>query len=224
MEEEKRDIFSADLRAIRTEEGDGQIEGYSAVFNKYSEDLGGFREKIKPGAFAEALKTSDARALFNHDPNIVLGRQSAGTLELKEDKKGLFMRVKPPKTQRAEEIMASIQRGDITQQSFGFTIAEDSWRTSEKYGEVRTIEKIGRLFDVSPVTFPAYPDTKVALRSRDAWREFLDADPTIGDDDADDDDPTINAAVDSVDVEIGDEQSISLFRRIDKTFENYTED
>ena len=76
--------------------------------------------------------------------------------------------------------MESIERGDITQQSFGFTIAEDSWRTSEKYGEVRTIEKIGRLFDVSPVTFPAYPDTTIALESRTLWRDNRDADPMKG--------------------------------------------
>jgi len=172
--EERRTGTGSEVRAFRADDGSPKIEGYAAVFGKYSENLGGFVEKIKPGAFTDALKKSDARALFNHDPNIILGRESAGTLSLKQDDRGLFMSVDPPKTQRAEEIMAGIQRGDITQQSFGFTVAEDSWRRSEKYGEIRTIEKIGTLYDVSPVTFPAYPDTKVALRSRESWLKSED--------------------------------------------------
>lgn len=174
---EKRLGIASEIRAVRSESGDRVIEGYAARFNKYSEDLGGFKEKIKPGAFSDAIKNSDVRALFNHDPNIVLGRSKAGTLTLKEDKKGLHMSVTLPNTRTADELMESIERGDITQQSFGFTIAEDSWRMSEKYGEVRTIEKIDRLFDVSPVTFPAYPDTEVALRSLAAWKEGPEPEP-----------------------------------------------
>jgi len=187
--EERKEIrigIASEVRAVRSESGDRVLEGYSARFNKYSEDLGGFREKIKPGAFNEAIKNSDVRALFNHDPNIVLGRSKAGTLDLHEDNKGLFMRVKLPNTRTADELVESIDRGDITQQSFGFTIAEDSWRTSEKYGEVRTIEKIGTLFDVSAVTFPAYPDTTVALESRTLWKNNRESDPMKGE--ADDDD------------------------------------
>ena len=145
MKKETRIGIASEIRAV-SEDGSRIIEGYAAKFNKLSEDLGGFREKIKVGAFAESLKDSDVRALFNHDPNMVLGRNTAGTLELQEDKKGLHMRVHLPNTRTADELMESISRGDITQQSFGFTIAEDSWRRSEKHGEVRTIEKIGRLY------------------------------------------------------------------------------
>jgi len=167
MKKEIRIGIESEIRTV--DSGKRIIEGYAARFGKLSEDLGGFREKIKAGAFAEALKTSDVRALFNHDPNHVLGRSAAGTLELHEDGKGLHMRVKLPNTRTADELMESIDRGDITQQSFGFTIAEDSWRRSEKHGEVRTIEKVSRLYDVSPVTYPAYPDTSVAVESRDLW-------------------------------------------------------
>lgn len=211
--QEKRDMFSEELRAVRAEDGKGKIEGYAAVFGKYSEDLGGFREKIKPGAFTESLKDSDARALFNHDPNIVLGRESSGTLKLTEDKKGLHMSVTPPDTQRAEEIMASIQRGDITQQSFGFTIAEDKWSTSEKYGEVRTITRIGRLFDVSPVTFAAYPDTKVALRSREIWRK--NNGPSLDIEVDDDEKPSL---------ELSKADSKDLLTQVDNIQKKYGED
>ncbi len=141
-----------------------QITGYAAVFNSLSEDLGGFREKINPGAFASAIKKSDTVALFNHDSNIVLGRSSAGTLRLKEDKSGLHMEIDPPDTQAARDLMVSIQRGDIKQQSFGFVVKNDSWETVDGE-EIRTIGEVEELYDVSPVTYPAYPDTSVALRS-----------------------------------------------------------
>ena len=166
-EKEIRILKVAELRIKREGDTPPQIEGYAAVFNKDSEDMG-FIERIAPGAFKKALKTSDVRALFNHDPNIILGRTSAGTLELKEDKKGLFMIVTPPDTQLVRDmVLTPIERGDITQQSFGFIVKADEWKNldNEKDTPVRTITEIGELFDVSPVTFPAYPDTVVALRS-----------------------------------------------------------
>lgn len=152
------------LEVRKSEEGEGKIAGYAAVFNSLSEDLGGFKEQIKPGAFRSAIEKSDTVALFNHDSNIVLGRKSAGTLELKEDKKGLWMEITPPDTQAARDLMTSIERGDIKQQSFGFIVDSDSWETREGQ-EIRTIESVSELLDVSPVTYPAYPDTSVALRS-----------------------------------------------------------
>ncbi len=148
------------------------ISGYAAVFNSESEDLGGFTEFIEPGAFKEALKTSDTRALFNHDSNFVLGRESAGTLSLKEDSTGLHMDITPPDTQFARDLMVSIERGDINQQSFGFTVETDEWTEKDKK-VTRTIKKVGRLYDVSPVTYPAYPDTTVAVRSLDKYKETL---------------------------------------------------
>jgi len=165
---ERRYFPASELRVI--EDATPKIVGYAAVFNKRSENLGygdwQVFETISPGAFKNSLKKSDARALFNHNPDYVLGRESAGTLKLKEDKEGLHMEVTPPDTQLGRDLLVSIKRGDITQQSFGFTIAQDSWREDKKEKiAYRTIEEIGNLYDVSPVTFPAYPDTSVALRS-----------------------------------------------------------
>ena len=152
-----------------------KISGYAAVFNKRSEDMG-FIEKIRPGAFKKALKTSDARALFNHDSNYVLGRQSNNTLKIKEDKNGLWMEVDPPNTQTIRDlVLEPIKRGDIKEQSFGFIVGKDEWENldGERKDEpaIRTILEVSELFDVSPVTFPAYPDTSVALRSMEKARE-----------------------------------------------------
>ncbi len=169
---EPRICEETELRVLR--DGDApKIVGYAAVFNKKSENLGFFVEQIAPGAFKGAIKKSDARALFNHDPNIILGRQSNGTLKLKEDDKGLFMEVMPPDTQFIRDmVIAPIERGDITQQSFGFTVKIDQWEEDkEKQTTLRTIVEVDRLFDVSPVTFPAYPDTTVALRSMSQWQQ-----------------------------------------------------
>jgi len=171
LEIEKR-FFKTEFRVVRKEDGAlPKIEGYAAVFNSDSEDMG-FIERIRPKAFEGALKISDTRALFNHDPNYILGRQSNGTLTLTEDKKGLHMSVQPPDTQLVRDmILTPIERGDINQQSFGFTVESDSWEGLDTDKPVRTIEKVRELYDVSPVTFPAYQDTEVALRSLDAAKE-----------------------------------------------------
>ena len=168
MEFEKRN-FKLELR-IRKKDGKTKIHGYSAVFNKLSEDLGGFREKIEKGAFKDALKTSDPRMLFNHDPNFILGRKSAGTLRVKEDLEGLYVEADAPNTRLISDMVISpMERGDIREMSFGFLVESDKWEGLESRGKdempVRTILKVAELFDVSPVTYPAYPDTKVALRS-----------------------------------------------------------
>jgi len=157
-----------------------KITGYAAVFDKWSEDLGGFKEKIRAGAFKKAIGKSDVRGLFNHDSNYVLGRQSNGTLTIKEDKNGLWMEIDPPDTQIIRDlVLAPIKRGDIKEQSFAFVIAEggDEWKNlhGEKPNEpaTRTITEVDELFDVSPVTYPAYPDTSVALRSMDKAKETV---------------------------------------------------
>jgi len=166
MSKETR-FFSPEFR-VDADDGVKRISGYAAVFDKWSEDLGWFREKIAPGAFADALKKSDTVALFNHDSNLVLGRTSNGTLRLKEDEVGLHMEVDLPDTQAANDLYKLVERGDIKQQSFGFIVEENEWRYG-KNGELdeRTITRVSDLFDVSPVTYPAYPDTSVAKRSFD---------------------------------------------------------
>tara|TARA_R110000824_G_scaffold119224_2_gene273203 strand:+ start:1193 stop:2263 length:1071 start_codon:yes stop_codon:yes gene_type:complete len=143
------------------------IEGHAAVFNELSEDLGGFREKINPGAFDEVLD-NDVRAFFNHDPNFLLARTSSGTLKLSTDKRGLKYSFDVPDTTAGRDLLVSMKRGDITQSSFAFQVESDSWNTTSK-GEIRTIEKVSRLYDVSPVSIPAYPtanDLAIAQRSR----------------------------------------------------------
>jgi len=179
MEKEKRTV-DIEYRLIR-DDGRPRIEGYAAVFNKDSEDMG-FIERIAPGAFKSALKVSDVRALFNHDPNFVLGRSKSGTLVLKEDRTGLHMSVKPPDTQLIRDlVLAPIDRGDITQQSFAFEVEEDEWDGLDKDHPVRTIRKFKQIFDVSPVTFPAYPDTDVALRKLSELKHTLtDSHKTAG--------------------------------------------
>ena len=166
---ERRTITLKELRVVDTDlepGNDPAIEGYASVFESWSEELGGnspFRERVVKGAFEETIQKDDIRALFNHDPNYVLGRNVAGTLTLEEDEKGLKVRIIPPNTQWAKDLLVSIKRGDITQMSFGFTVILDRW-TYEDNIDVRELLKV-KLFDVSPVTFPAYSQTECGVRS-----------------------------------------------------------
>ena len=167
----ERRCFEADELRVMMTEGDGlgpkMIVGHAAVFNRVAE-LGWFREQIAPGAFADAIGRDDVRALMNHDPNLVLGRNRAKTLRMTEDARGLAVEIDPPDTSYAQDLMVSIQRGDISQMSFGFQAVKDSWDRSDPENPLRTLMQV-RLFDVSPVTFPAYADTDVAARSMEAW-------------------------------------------------------
>jgi HK97 family phage prohead protease len=161
---ERRFTGSCELRAVAPEDGGRKkIAGHAAVFNSLSEDLWGFREKIAPGAFKNALANSDVRALLNHDPNFVLGRMKNGTLRVREDEAGLAVEIDPPETGWANDLLVSIGRGDISQMSFAFRVGEDSWETVDGIN-IRTILSFDEIFDASPVTYPAYPDTNVSLR------------------------------------------------------------
>lgn len=161
---EHRTVELAELRLDG--EGDQKaIRGYAAVFDSMSQPLMGFREVIRKGAFRKTIKDGDIRALWNHDPNYVLGRKSARTLTLGEDEKGLLTRIIPPDTQWARDLMQSIQRGDVSQMSFGFRVVKDNWLPAGQDGlPVRELLSV-QLFDVSPVTFPAYPQTEVHVRA-----------------------------------------------------------
>lgn len=155
---------AVELRIAPDKEGKSHLVGYAARFNRESLDLGGFVERIKPGAFTEALKNSDVRALKNHDPNLLLGRASAKTLALTENSRGLKFDVKLPDTTVGRDTATEVDRGDITGCSFSFMVAEDEWTEDKDGRQVRTIVSVRELFDVGPVTFPAYPDTTVAAR------------------------------------------------------------
>lgn len=159
---ERRAFVASELRAKSGV--DMVIVGHAAVFNALSDDLGGFRERIRPGAFAETIKTADVRALWNHDANFVLARTKNKTLHLKEDSTGLAIEANLADTSFSRDLFKSIERGDVDQMSFGFQVLPNgqSWRM-EDGGLVRELIKV-ELFDVSPVTYPAYPQTDVALR------------------------------------------------------------
>ena len=169
MKESKKELRMLPMKELRisdAENGGTVIEGHAAVFDSWSETLGGifpFKEIVRKGAFNESIGKDDIRALFNHDPNYVLGRNRAGTLELVEDEIGLRVRITPPETSWAKDIQTSIKRGDITQMSIGFIVEEDKWSTQDGM-DVREIRKV-QLFDVSPVTFPAYTATDVGVRA-----------------------------------------------------------
>lgn len=156
------------------EENSKKIVGYAALFDDPAPETWGFIEKIAPGAFEEALKTSDVRALINHDANLLLGRNKSGTLQLKEDERGLYYEIEPPNTTYAADLMESMKRGDINQSSFQFKVDIEEW---DETGDipVRTIIKVKELRDVSPVTFPWYPNSESGLKSKeDVYKRHLE--------------------------------------------------
>lgn len=142
------------------------IVGYAAKFNVRSQPLGGFVEMIAPGAFDECL-TGDTVALFNHDANLVLGRSTAGSLKLSVDDVGLRYECVLAGDEVSERVAAYIADGRISQSSFGFNIAMDGdrWDRLDDGVVLRTINRVERLYDVSPVTYPAYTQSEVMLRS-----------------------------------------------------------
>jgi len=150
-------------------DGDARrIVGYAAKFDRDSQPLGwsGFIERIAPGAFKKTIKEADVRALFNHEPNIVLGRNKAGTLDLSEDATGLRYEIEPDmgNTQTAD-VVRMIERGDVSQSSFGFEVVKVEWVYPQADDEplLRILREV-KLWDVSPVTFPAYLDTEVEVK------------------------------------------------------------
>lgn len=150
-------------------DGDGEtprrIVGYAAKFGVRSVDLGWFTEEIAPGAFSDVLaEGQDVRALVDHDPPRILGRTTAGTLRLSEDEVGLLMEIDVPNTTVGSDLVESVRRGDITGASFSFRTKDDEWQTKDGKNH-RVLKKVMTLYDVGPVTFPAYTDTTVAVRS-----------------------------------------------------------
>lgn len=167
LDKKARTFQVAELR-IDVEEGEEEevrprIRGHLAVFNSPSKDLGGFREVIAPGAFSKTIQEADVRALYNHDPNFVLGRNKSGTLQMLEDDDGLLVDIDPPDTQWARDLMVSIKRGDISQGSFAFRAVKDKWEKQEDGSVVRVLNEV-RLYDVSVVTYPAYQETDAYVR------------------------------------------------------------
>lgn len=141
------------------------ITGYAAVFNEPSNEMP-WIEEIDPHAFDAVLKQNpDVRALWNHNADHVLGRTTAGTLELRLDSKGLAYTVQPPETTVARDLMISMRRKDVTQSSFSFICSRDQWKNNPDGTVTRRILEFSELLDVSPVTFPAFDAATSGVRS-----------------------------------------------------------
>lgn len=161
---------------FETREKDGRliIEGYAYRFHMRSQNLGGFVEQVLPGAGTEAVDNDDIRALFNHDSSLILGRNTSGTLRLGEDSEGLLYEIDADMRQSyVQDLAIALERGDVSQSSFGMKVIEQDWSLTEDDFPLRSISKMG-LFDVSPVTFPAYTSSSSGLGKR-AVDEFYDA-------------------------------------------------
>lgn len=175
-------IEDAEMRAT-TQDGKRYISGLAVVFNSRSVNLGGFTEIIDERALDEADMT-DVVALFNHDPNHVLGRSSSGTLKLKKTSRGLEYTIELPDTQVARDLYTSIERGDVRGSSFAFNVkpgGSDWSQDPDDGGYVRTVKKMKRVLDVSPVTYPAYPetDTGIGKRMMEEWEKEQTPPPPV---------------------------------------------
>jgi HK97 family phage prohead protease len=165
----------AEVRAAGEDSNEWIVSGHAAVFDVLSEELGAFyrfRERIDRGAFRRSLDESqDVVYLLDHE-GLPLARTSSGTLELREDPRGLFSYARWARSAYSDPIATALERRDLAGMSFAFTVAEDEWVERNVEGQdepevIRTIKKVDRLFDVSVVGTPAYPQTDAQLRAQE---------------------------------------------------------
>jgi len=166
----ERRFVVAELRAsVREDNQQPTIEGVAAVYDQETEIMW-FREVIRPGAFDRVLaENPDVVAALNHNWDMILGRTTANTLHLTDTPAGLRYIADVNKDDpEAMSTYAKIQRGDIHQSSFAFTVRKDEWTYPEDKNALplRAVIEVGELYDVSPVTFPAYPQTSASVRSK----------------------------------------------------------
>ncbi len=164
----KRELRYIPIEDFEVREGDGQpkLEGHASVFNKEAVIYGSWREKVSPGAYKKTIKENDIRALWNHNTDLVLGRNKSGTLDLLEDTKGLKVQISPPDTQAGRDAVTSIKRGDVTQMSIAFQIVKEEWiQPADARDLPLRIIREAKLFEVSPVTFPAFEQTSISARN-----------------------------------------------------------
>lgn len=164
MEKTERRVMVGGLEVRAEGEQPPRLVGYAAKFGVWSDDLGGFRERIEPKAFDAVLAGShDVRALVNHE-GLPFARSTTGTLKLSVDEVGLKVEADLPRSR--PDLVEALQRGDVDQMSFAFRVGAggSSWDLETDPAE-RTITEVAELLDVSVVTFPAYPQTEVALRA-----------------------------------------------------------
>lgn len=154
------------VEEMRTEETERKIGGYAAVFNREARISERLIEKIAPGAFRSSL-TNDIRALWSHNPDMVIGRTTNGSLKVMEDERGLAFDLALPDTTQGRDAFTLIKQGFVTGVSFGFRVKKDSWTRGENGApHLRTLEEV-ELIEVSPTAFPAYTETSVSSRSTD---------------------------------------------------------
>ena len=156
--------------------GGMKFKGYAARYSSTSNDLGGFREVLAPGAFDKVLgrrSKPDVVLTYNHNADLLLARTASGTLTLASDEKGLRFSADAPDTQLARDLATLIRRGDLTGASFAFTVspAAESWTTDERGQAIRTIREVQELYDVSIVATPAYSAASVGVRSVERWKQ-----------------------------------------------------
>ena len=153
------------------------IEGYAALYSSRSVNLGGFTEEITPGAFDGVIEKSVTLALIDHNQSrgiLAKNSRGKGSLTLEADEKGLHFRFSAPETELGNELIEYLKRGDITQCSFAFSVADEHWEKTGEDEYVRHIDKIDRLYDVSAVFNPAYPETSIAMRSLEAFKSEIE--------------------------------------------------
>lgn len=160
----ERRAIPMEVRVQRDNDGPPVIKGYAAVFDSPALIWGDFFEVIRKGAFAKTIKEDDIRALWNHNHDCILGRTKNVTLKLSEDDHGLAVEITPPDTQYARDRVKEIEDGYVDGMSFAFNTREENWGVTKDGKPERELLDVV-LFDVSPCTFPAYPDTDVAIRS-----------------------------------------------------------
>ena len=179
---ERRFLASTiEYRASKRADSIGTVYGYAAKYNELSQDFGGWKERIAKGFF-RGVMADDCRCLFNHRSEAILGRTTAGTLRMTDDDVGLYYECDLPDTQCGRDTRVSVLRRDLTGCSFAFRIADEGgdmwqWDDGSEYA-IRTLTTCSRLYDVGPVTYPAYESTEVDSRSFERALQGREADST----------------------------------------------
>lgn len=173
---EKRNLTTNQVEIREDEGGQRVLTGYAVKWEMKSVPMGyfkRFKEQFRRGAFTESLTNDDQKALWSHDTAKVLGRTKNGTLRLFEDEIGLRFELDLPDTTLGDDAYKSIKRGDVDGVSFGFSMLTQEWDETDSDNVVRTVIK-AKLLEISPVAFPAYPDSQVAARSHDPYQEHME--------------------------------------------------
>ncbi|HZG10528.1 MAG TPA: HK97 family phage prohead protease [Kurthia gibsonii] len=171
---EKRNLTTNSVEIREDENGMRTLSGYAVKWDMKSVTMGWrrFREQFKRGAFTESMANEDQLALWSHDTSKVLGRTKNGTLRLFEDEIGLRFELDLLDTTLGDDAYKTIKRGDVDGVSFGFSMLKQEWDEADPDNVIRTITK-AKLLEISPVAFPAYPDSEVSARSSDPYEQHV---------------------------------------------------